>query len=120
LRATQFHELIEKMLRAVSRWPAALLPLGFRFQSVAAAEVAARAVELLDAEPLGRAPDFGGSQVLAGGQMLADWRAVRGGPRAVIGVRLPGEVARGFTQGRNACPDHADGRQTWAGFLAQA
>jgi uncharacterized protein YbjT (DUF2867 family) len=81
LRATQFHELIDKTLRTVSRWPAALLPLGFRFQSV------------------------------------ADWRAARGRPRAVIGVRLPGEVARAFTQGRNTCPEHTDGRQTWAEFL---
>ncbi|HEY3907519.1 MAG TPA: NAD(P)H-binding protein [Streptosporangiaceae bacterium] len=119
LRATQFHELIDKMLSAVSRWPVALLPLSFRFQSVAAAEVAARAAELLDAEPLGRAPDFGGPQVLAARQILADWRAARGRPRAVIGVRLPGEVARAFTQGRNTSPDHTDGRQTWAEFLAR-
>jgi len=119
LRATQFHELIERMLRTVSRWPAAPLPLGFRFQSVAAAEVAARAAELLDAEPTGRAPDFGGPQVLTGRQIVADWRAARGRPRAVIGVRLPGEVARAFTQGRNTCPDHADGRQTWSEFLTQ-
>ncbi len=118
LRATQFHELIGMTLRSVSRWPAALLPLSFRFQSVAAAEVAARAAELLDAEPTGRAPDFGGPQVLTGRQIVAQWRAVRGRPRAVIGVRLPGEVARAFTQGRNTCPDHADGRQTWAEFLA--
>ena len=119
LRATQFHELIDKTLRVVSRWPVALLPLSFRFQSVAATEVAARAAELLDAEPLGRAPDFGGPQVLTGRQIVADWRAARGRPRAVIGVRLPGEVARAFTQGRNTCPDHADGRQTWAEFLAR-
>ncbi|HXS61359.1 MAG TPA: SDR family oxidoreductase [Streptosporangiaceae bacterium] len=119
LRATQFHELIEKMLRTVSRWPAAPLPLSFRFQSVAAAEVAARAAGLLDAEPTGRAPDFGGPQVLTGRQIVADWRAARGRPRAVIGVRLPGEVARAFTQGRNTCPGHANGRQTWAEFLAQ-
>lgn len=119
LRATQFHELIDKMLRTVSGWPVVPLPLSFRFQSVAAAEVAARAVELLDAEPLGRAPDFGGPQVLTGRQIVAEWRAARGRPRAVIGVRLPGEVARAFTQGRNTCQDHADGRQTWAEFLAQ-
>jgi uncharacterized protein YbjT (DUF2867 family) len=119
LRATQFHELIETILRTVSRWPAAPLPLSFRFQSVAAAEVAARAADLLASEPLGRAPDFGGPQVLTGRQIVTQWRAARGRPRAVIGVRLPGEVARAFTQGRNTSPDHADGAQTWAEFLAQ-
>lgn len=117
LRATQFHELIDRMLLAVSRSPVALLPLGFQFQSVAAAEVAVRVAKLLDGEPLGRAPDFGGPQVLTVRQIVADWRAVRGRPQAVMGVRLPGEVARAFTQGRNTCPQHTDGRQTWAEFL---
>jgi uncharacterized protein YbjT (DUF2867 family) len=119
LRATQFHELIAYVLGQASRWPVAALPLSFRFQSVAAAEVAARAADLIEGEPLGRAPDFGGPQVLTGRQLAYQWRARRGRPAAVFGLRWPGEVYRGFAQGLNTCPDHADGKQTWAEFLQQ-
>jgi uncharacterized protein YbjT (DUF2867 family) len=117
LRATQFHELIAFVLGRASRLPVAALPLAFRFQSVAAADVAARAADLIEGEPLGRAPDFGGPQVLTGRQLAYSWRVRYGRPRVVIGVRWPGEVYRGFAEGRNTCPDHAGGTQTWSDFL---
>jgi uncharacterized protein YbjT (DUF2867 family) len=117
LRATQFHELLEVALRAAGRLPVPILPLDLVFQSVAAAEVAARAAELLDGPPLGRAPDFGGPQVLTGWQLAGIWRAHFGWPRAVLNVPLPGRAGRAFGKGRNTCPEHADGCQTWAEFV---
>jgi uncharacterized protein YbjT (DUF2867 family) len=117
LRATQFHELLATMLRATRRWPAPILPLDLAFQSVAAAEVAARAAELLDGPPLGRVPDFGGPQVLTGWQLAGAWRAQFGWPRAVLNVPLPGRAGRAFAAGLNTCPEHPDGRQTWAQFV---
>ena len=117
LRATQFHQLIAMILRAAGGWPVTPLPLDLVFQSVAAAEVAQRAAELLDGPPLGRAPDFGGPEVLTGWQLAAAWRARHGQPRKVLNVRLPGRAYRAFAEGLHTCPDHADGRQTWAEFV---
>jgi uncharacterized protein YbjT (DUF2867 family) len=118
-RATQFHERVAGGLSTVERLPLAPLPLDWRFQSVAAAEVAARAAELLDGEPLGRAPSFGGPEVLTAREILGVWRERRGRPRAVVNVRLPGRFSRGLREGRNTCPDHADGRQSWAEFVSR-
>lgn len=117
LRATQFHELLERGLRTVERLPVAPLPLDWRFQSVAAAEVASRAVELLEEAPLGRAPDFGGPEVLTARRIVETWRQRRRRPRAVVNLRFPGSVYRSFRERSNTCPDHADGRQTWAEFV---
>lgn len=119
LRATQFHELIARVLRATSRSPVAALPLDLRFQSVAAAEVAARAADLLEGDPLGRAPDFGGPQVLTGRQITQAWLKRHNWPRVVFDLRWPGAVYRGFAAGLNTCPEHADGRQTWEEYLAR-
>ncbi len=116
LRATQFHELLAMALGAVGRWPVSVLPLDLVFQSVAAAEVAARAADVLEDEPLRRAPDFGGPEVLTGWQIAGAWRAVHGWPRRVFSVRLPGRAYRAFADGLATTPDHADGRQTWAQF----
>ncbi len=117
LRSTQFHELIAMVLRYATKPPVTLLPLNLVFQSVAAAEAASRAAYLLDAEPAGLAPDFGGPEILTARQMLDEWRAQRGGPRVVANLRWRGSTYRGFVQGRNTCPDHRDGRLTWAQYL---
>jgi uncharacterized protein YbjT (DUF2867 family) len=118
LRATQFHELLASALRGAARLPVAPLPLDALFQSVAAAEVAGRVADLLAGPALGRAPDFGGPEVLNGWQLAAIWRARQGGPRSVLNLRLPGRIYRSFADGLNTCPDHADGRQRWAAFVA--
>jgi uncharacterized protein YbjT (DUF2867 family) len=117
-RATQFHELIEMVLRAVEGWPMAPLPLAFRFQPVAAEEAAARAVELLEAGPQGRGPDFGGPEVLTLGSMVSTWRSARGGRPRVITLPLFGRAASGFRRGLNTCPSHADGKRTWSQHVA--
>src|SRR5439155_808331 len=74
LRATQFHELLSGALLAVERWPIAPLPLSWRFQPIAAEDVAARAVELLVSDPQGRAADLGGPEVLTVDEMVRIWR----------------------------------------------
>jgi uncharacterized protein YbjT (DUF2867 family) len=118
LRATQFHELLASALRGAARLPVAPLPLDALFQSVAAAEVAGRVADLLAGPALGRAPDFGGPEVLNGWQLVAIWRARLGSPRSVLNLRLPGRIYRSFADGLNTSPDHADGRQRWAEFVA--
>jgi uncharacterized protein YbjT (DUF2867 family) len=117
LRATQFHELLAMALRGAGRLPLAPLPLDLLFQTVAAAEVAGRVADLLDGPPLGRAPDFGGPEVLNGWQLVAAWRAQLGRPRSVLNLRLPGRLYKSFAGGLNTCPDHADGRQRWAEYV---
>jgi uncharacterized protein YbjT (DUF2867 family) len=117
LRSTQFHELIAFVLGRAERLPLAPLPLGWRFQSVAAREVAARAVDLLEGEPLGRAPDFGGPEVLSGREIVGTWREVRRRPRLVVSARPPGRVSRAFRDGLNTIGERAGGRQSWAEFV---
>ncbi len=86
---------------------------------MAAGEIAARAAELIEGEPLGRAADFGGPQVLSSRQVIGIWRDRFGRPRAVAGLgRLPGSTYRAFAQGHNTAPGQADGVCTWAEFVA--
>jgi uncharacterized protein YbjT (DUF2867 family) len=119
LRATQFHELIASVARAVERLPLALLPLDFRFQTVAAAEVAERVADLIGGQPAGGILNFGGPEVLSLEHMAKAWKAARGRPRRMLRLPLMGKVARGFREGRNTCPEQAFGRQSWGEFVAQ-
>jgi uncharacterized protein YbjT (DUF2867 family) len=118
LRATQFHQLIGWLLRAAERLPVAPLPLDFRFQTVAAADAAARVAESLGSEPTGDIVNFGGPEVLTLRQMAEPWRAVRGRPRRPVRLPVPGAVARAFREGRNTCPEEASEGQRWEEFVA--
>jgi len=117
LRATQFHELMARPLQAAERLPVAPLPLRFRFQPVAAADVASRIAELVEAQPAGRVPDFGGPEVLTLGDMARTWREARGRPRAYWPLPVPGRVGHAFRAGLNTCPEHRAGTQRWAAFV---
>ncbi len=119
LRATQFHELIAIVLRAVEHLPIAPLPLDFQFQPVAAAEVAGNIVGLLDSPPAGRANDMGGPEVLDLGHLAQSWRAQRGRPVRLARLPMPGRVAAGFRHGLNTCPDRAIGREAWVEYLTR-
>lgn len=117
-RATQFHELLAWILRGAERLPIAPLPTDFRFQPVAATDVARRIAELVEGEPLGRAPDLGGPEVFTLAELADIWRSVRGRPRRIVRIPLPGGISRAYRAGKNTCPDHADGTVTWAEFVA--
>ncbi len=115
-RATQFHELIASALHTASRLPIAPLPLDFQFQSVAAVDVAHHIAVLAQNEPVGRASDFGGPEVMTLGQMLQVWRATHTRPRG-LQLPVPGKIGRGFRTGDNTCPSRRDGVQTWARYV---
>ncbi|MGN2640553.1 SDR family oxidoreductase [Nocardia takedensis] len=118
LRATQFHDLLAGVLHTVQRLPLAPLPLDFRFQPVATIDVAARIADLVEGDPLGRADDFGGPEVLTLDRAVEIFRDQRGGPRRTVRLPVPGRIARAFRDGVNTCPEHADGVRTFAEFVA--
>lgn len=119
VRATQFHELVATVLRGATHLPVAPLPLDFRFQSAAAADVAARLAAAVVDDPVGGVVQFGGPEVLTLAEMVRAWRAAHRGRPRVRRLPLPGRVADGFRAGRNTCPSEARGAVRWAGYVAQ-
>jgi uncharacterized protein YbjT (DUF2867 family) len=118
LRATQFHELLEEWLVTASRLPVIGIPMGMRFQPIAAAEVAARLADLTEAEPAGRVPDIGGPEVRTVRELLATWRSRHDRPRA-FDLPVPLRIVRALRQGRNTCPQRAHRGQTWAEYVTR-
>jgi uncharacterized protein YbjT (DUF2867 family) len=119
LRATQFHELIARLLTAVERLPVAPLPLDFCFQPVAGRDVAGRIADLVAGEPVGRAADFGGPEVLTLADIAQRWTVHRGRPGRLVRLPVPGQIGTGFRLGRHTAPNHRDGTQTWEEFLVE-
>ena len=120
LRATQFHELSLTTLAAMAKLPVVPVPSRTSFQPIAGAEVADRLVELALGQPAGLVPDLAGPHVHRMDEMLREYLLAARKRRLLIPIRLPGRAARAIRAGANLAPDHADGRQTWEDYLAQA
>ena len=120
LRATQFQESMLLVVRPLARLPVVPVPAGFRFQPVAAGEVAARLVELALGAPAGLVPDMGGPRVDELATLVRGYLRASGRHRPILPVRVPGRAARAFRDGANLAPDRAVGRRTWEQFLAGA
>lgn len=120
LRATQFHNLIATIF-ATQRWlPVTLVPAGISFQPIDVRDVADHLARIADGPAAGRAPDIGGPEIRTIDDLARTYREATGRRRAVLPVPLPGEVFRGYRQGRHLTPENAIGRTTFDEFLAES
>lgn len=98
LRATQFHEFAEQMVRQMSFGRLAVIPTA-RLRPVAAREIGARLVELAEAGPAGRVRDLAGPRDERLAEMVRRMLAADGVRRRVLEVRLPGVFGRALATG---------------------
>ncbi|MBX3080665.1 MAG: NAD(P)H-binding protein [Anaerolineae bacterium] len=120
LRATQFHELIDRVLEPLTRYlPILLLPLDAQFQLIDSGEVAQAMSSLVDQPPCGLLPDMGGPQIQRLRDLLPAWLQAHHRRRLIIPLHYPGTVFAGFRAGLNTCPTHRQGTITWAQWLAR-
>lgn len=118
LRATQFHDFIDRILGALARWPLAFIPTNWQFQSISAGEVADQLVTAVQQGAIGRLPDIGGPEVLPFGEMARAWLAAQNKRRPIIHLPIPGKLSAGFRQGFNTMPQNRVGKLTWVDWLA--
>ena len=118
LRATQFHDLLLMVARAMARLPVIPVASGMRFQPVDAGEVAARLAELAQGPPAGLVPDLAGPRIYPMAELVQSYLRAAGKRRPVLPVPLPGRAAKAVRDGANLAPERAVGRRTWEEFLA--
>jgi uncharacterized protein YbjT (DUF2867 family) len=117
LRATQFHDLMRGLFAASARTPVLPVP-ALSVQSVDVSEVAARLARLAMAEPAGRVTDMGGPEVVKCKDLAESYLKATGQRRLIVPFWLPGKAFSALRSGYHLAPDHADGRITFASYLA--
>jgi uncharacterized protein YbjT (DUF2867 family) len=117
LRATQFHEFIDRLLRPLTRLPLVLVPKDWQFQTISAGEVADQLVAALGQGPSGRLPDIGGPEVLPLDEMVRSWLSAQSMRRWLIQLPIPGGLSAGFRQALNTAPGNRVGQITWSQWL---
>ncbi|WP_328531393.1 SDR family oxidoreductase [Nocardioides sp. NBC_00368] len=116
-RATQFHEIAGQITERLRRGPFLIVPK-MRCQPVSAREVAARLIDLAEAGPAGRVPDFGGPQDEQMVDMVRALKAATGMKGWVVPTPLPGAVGRALRDGTLIPGPGADhGTETFDAWL---
>jgi uncharacterized protein YbjT (DUF2867 family) len=118
LRATQFQELTLKTVAQMAKLPVIPVPRGFRFQPIAAGEVADRLVELALGSPAGLVAYLGGPRKYEMAELVGGYLRATGKHRTIVSLPVPGKAAAAIRAGANLVPDRAVGRRTWEDFLA--
>jgi len=111
-RATQFHDLLNRFLG----WHVFPVTRHVAFQPVDVGDVSDRLVNLVEAGPSGRTPDFGGPAVRPLRDLAATRRQITGSGTFLLPVPAVG-ILKDFDVGRHLCPDHADGSLGWEQWL---
>ncbi|MEU5889596.1 NAD(P)H-binding protein [Streptomyces sp. NPDC047461] len=119
LRATQFHDLLVRMFRAMAKSPVMVVPAGVSDQPVEVAEVADRLAGLAAGSPAGRVADLGGPEVRSFESLARAYVKATGRRRAVVNVPLAGKAYRGFRAGGHLAPERAVGKGTFEEYLAR-
>ena len=116
-RTTQWFQLLDTFLTLAAKSPVVPVPAA-PFQPLDAAEAAARLADLAGGEPLGRAEDMGGPELLDAGEIAQAYLRATGKRRLLVPLRLPGKAGRAFRAGAHTCPENRQGKSTWTEYLA--
>jgi uncharacterized protein YbjT (DUF2867 family) len=120
LRATQFHDLVLRLIQSLDRLPVVMpAPRSFLLQPIDVEEVADRMTELALAGPSGRVPDVGGPEVRTFADLARTYFAAAGRRRRVVEVPVPGKMARAFREGAQLSPEGRYGEIRWEEFLGR-
>jgi uncharacterized protein YbjT (DUF2867 family) len=117
LRATQFHDFIDFLFGAATRFRIGVLPKSWLVQSIDVDEVADALWDCAASRPQGRAPDIAGPQVLRCGDMMRTWLVARGMRKLILNIPIGGTAAASVRKGGLTAPDRAVGRVTWDAWL---
>jgi uncharacterized protein YbjT (DUF2867 family) len=119
LRATQFHQLVDKLFSVASRFGA--LPTGaIRLQPVDPAEVAAVLAAALEQGPWPGRIEIAGPEVMSLTDLAGVWRAARGIRRLLVPVPALGKAGHALRDGALTAPDGPRGSIDFRDWLSRS
>ncbi|MFG1813298.1 SDR family oxidoreductase [Kribbella sp. NPDC049174] len=116
LRATQFHDLLDRIF--CLKLPVIFAP-SITLQPIAVEDVAVRLTELAAEPPHnGRVPDIGGPEQRRVPDLARAWASARGSRRPVVPLRVPGKTFRAYASGAALVDRPSYGRITFEEHVA--
>jgi uncharacterized protein YbjT (DUF2867 family) len=118
LRASQFPQLLDTILRAASRLGPVIGDPAVLAQPVDPRDLADRIAGRLTDGPVERTEEYAGPRVLRFDEAARSWLAARHSRRPLLPVRIPGRTGRELRAGALTTQQPETGRLGWADYLA--
>lgn len=117
LRAPQFYQLFEMVLKAFTKPPIGLVPKGFRHQPMDANEVAEHMVDLVKAGPSGHVADIAGPCTYEFIDLARTFLKAQGKRKPLLQIPFFGKFGAAMRAGYATAPDKARDGLTWEDWL---
>jgi uncharacterized protein YbjT (DUF2867 family) len=117
LRASQFYEAIEILLKGLTMLPIGLVLKGFPSQPIDINEVVKQMVELVKAGPSGHVPDIAGPRSYELIGLARTWLQAQGKRKPLLQIPIPGKFGAALRAGYGTAPDKARKGLTWEDWL---
>lgn len=118
-RATQFHDLVGRVMGGLAKFPMLVLPRGAVLQPVDSAAVAERIADAALRPPAGRLPDLAGPEVLSVEQLAQAWLRATGQQKRTLQISLPLPAFTALAAGRLTSSTAERLGQSWAAWLEE-
>ncbi len=115
LRASQFHELVLTLAKALTKLPLVGFYPAFDLRPVEVHDVAVRLAEIVEGDLPAKPGDFSGPQRRSARDLWQAYLRQAGERRLLVPVRLPGRIFRALRAGAGTGPGGGVG--TWEEFL---
>ena len=117
VRGTQFHDFMDRLTTQLTRFPLAVIPVGFKVQPIDPGEFAEALWRVVDTGPVQGIVEVGGPAVLSWRELVSSWMHARGMRKPMLPLPIPGRVAAALRRGDGTTPAHAVGTTTWEAWL---
>ncbi|MEK7257740.1 MAG: NAD(P)H-binding protein [Bacteroidota bacterium] len=119
LRATQFHEFVDFLLRKTLAAPFAWLPKKGLVQPIETRAAAWKLFQLMKGRPLNGTVEIAGAEILTAGELAKSWLKIQGKRRLILNLPPIGSALRAIAAGGLTKKEAAVDCQTWQDWLAE-
>ncbi|MFC6114338.1 SDR family oxidoreductase [Sporosarcina thermotolerans] len=117
VRATQFHNFVEKLFLSKPHFKRYIVPGNIKFQSVDVSDFANHLIGLVDKDPQGRTNDFGGPDIMTLREMAELKIKINNETNKVLSFSIPGVLYKSFVDGKNTNDNQKMGKITFVDYL---
>jgi uncharacterized protein YbjT (DUF2867 family) len=117
LRATQFHNYVDQILKQLMKLPIGILPKKVLVQPVDVFPVAEKLLEMSFQEPTCRTENIGGKEILSLENLSQSWMAIQNIKKPLLNLPLWGSLGNNLKKGALTCPQKTDEGRNWQQWL---
>ncbi|MDX2249132.1 MAG: NAD(P)H-binding protein [Bacteroidia bacterium] len=121
LRATQFHEFLDNVIRKTLKYPIAFMPKAIQYQPISLTAVVDKLLDIYERGPINDTLEIGGPEVMTMGKVAQIWLRAHNRKKWIINVpvTLAGRLGKNLAEGGLTTQEATISSQTWKEYLEQ-